>query len=226
MCIPCVGEKFGDLVVVEESPRRGKHRYARCRCSCGNDKVVKLSHLRGGLIRSCGHLREVDRGGEPPPPVRDAQWLPLGDGKWTLVDPDIAERFRSVKLHHNVGYAYFSVRRDKWDYASVPLHREIMGVADVPVSEIEVDHANGNRADNRRANLRLCSRAENSRNMPARSVSGFKGVTKNKHRWYALIQVDGVTHRLGSFTDPVIAARAYDEAAKRLHGEFAKLNFP
>ena len=148
-----MGEKFGDLVAVEEAPRRGKHRYARCCCSCGNDKVVKLSHLRGGLIRSCGHLREVDRGGEPPPPVSGAEWLPLGDGKWTLVDPDIAERFRFVKLHHNVGYAYFSIRRGKWDYANVALHREIMGVADLPVSEVEVDHVNRNRSDNRRANL-------------------------------------------------------------------------
>lgn len=50
------GEKFGRWTVVEEAPRRGKHRYARVRCACGTAREVNLGSLRRGISRSCGCL--------------------------------------------------------------------------------------------------------------------------------------------------------------------------
>jgi hypothetical protein len=221
-----VGERFAELEAVEEAAKKGKHRYMRCRCSCGQEKVVKLSHLRDGRIRSCGHLREAARGEGQPEAVPGATWIPVTGNNWMLVDELDAPLFAEHKLQMNAGYAYFHVRDGRWQYRAVPAHRLILGVADRPKSEVEVDHANGNRLDNRRENLRLCTRGENAKNIRGRALSGFKGVTVVKGQWKAVIQADRVIHRLGSFDTAEEAAQAYDDAAQRLHGEFARLNFP
>jgi HNH endonuclease/AP2 domain-containing protein len=89
-----------------------------------------------------------------------------------------------------------------------------------------IDHINGDLADNRIANLRECSPSENARNM-LRSVpsrSGIKGVLRRGNRWRARIHADGRCHWLGSYPTRKQAAAAYDEAAQRLHGEFARPN--
>lgn len=96
----------------------------------------------------------------------------------------------------------------------------------------EVDHINGNRSDNRRANLRLLNHSENCANIRKssriRSTCIYKGVhydiTKNKYR--ARITLNGITYHLGFFEDEVEAAREYDRAAILRFGEKAKLNFP
>lgn len=93
-----------------------------------------------------------------------------------------------------------------------------------------IDHINGNPADNRLANLRACTTAENGRNYhkPA-GGSLYRGVcwVKRDRKWAARIS-DGKNGKvsLGNFNDEVDAARAYDRAARKLHGQFATLNFP
>lgn len=106
------------------------------------------------------------------------------------------------------------------------MHREIMSAE----SGEHVDHINGNKADNRRENLRLCTRGENYRNQPPTSAnrSGYKGVNWNgeRRKWRAQIRVDGQSFWLGHYDTVEEAARAYDAGAKLHHGEFAHLNFP
>lgn len=104
-------------------------------------------------------------------------------------------------------------------------------VADAP-EEIHVDHKNGNKLDNRRANLRLVTPRQNSLNRSrnekrARGVV-YKGVYSNKNAstYTARINVRGKHTYLGSFKTQIEAARAYDRAAREHYGEFAKLNFP
>lgn len=86
-----------------------------------------------------------------------------------------------------------------------------------------VDHKNRDRSDNRIANLRECSHAENMRNRPGigSSKTGLKGVCQEEGRFRASIGVDGKKVRLGSFRSPEDASLAYQQAAKRLHKEFA-----
>jgi hypothetical protein len=88
----------------------------------------------------------------------------------------------------------------------------------------EIDHRNGNRADNRIANLRESSRVQNARNATRRNPSGFKGVRRNRRKWRAEICVNGRRIYLGNYSTAEQAAEAYDKAARLYHGEFARTN--
>src|SRR5690606_21975431 len=106
----------------------------------------------------------------------------------------------------------------------VPMHRQIMGFPE----GMEVDHIDRDGLNNRRSNLRLATHHQNAYNAQKRkSRSGFRGVTwyAPYQKWVAVIMHQGKKHYLGYFDDPADGGRAYDEAARKLHGEFATLNF-
>lgn len=96
-------------------------------------------------------------------------------------------------------------------------------------SDEEGEHVNNDTLDNRRENLRKCSSPQNTRNrrLFSNNTSGYTGVhwDANARKWRALVRHNGRHVYLGFFGSPIEAARARDEAAKRLHGEFAHLNF-
>ena len=99
------------------------------------------------------------------------------------------------------------------------MHRQIMNYPDGK----HVDHRNHNGLDNRRCNLRICTNTENMFNRRRlNSKSGFLGVTwfKRLKKWRASIHLT-----IGYFDSKEEAAKAYDQAARKLFGEFANLNF-
>jgi len=124
--------------------------------------------------------------------------------------------------NHNPGGKYYAYRKP------ILMHRVIM---DAPKG-MDVDHINGDPLDNRKENLRICTRSENCRNKKVRadSKSGFKGVYQTKNgRFQAYIGNPNKVSRnikLGTYDTPEEAARAYDKKAIELHGEYVYLNFP
>lgn len=103
------------------------------------------------------------------------------------------------------------------------IHRIIFGAT----SGEQIDHKNGNSLDNRRRNLRRCSTSQNScnRGAPRTNTSGFKGVSWHKQlsMWRARIGVCSRDIYLGLFSSAVAASRAYKAAARKYHGEFARI---
>lgn len=153
--------------------------------------------------------------------------IPLTKGYVALVDDADAALVAGDKWYASVrdgrpSYAITSrTRGGRREHCA--MHRLIMNAP----SGSEVDHINGNGLDNRRANLRLSTRAENGRNRGKFPKSGnpFKGVHLKKGAWEAYCAADGQQIFLGRFHHPHTAAVAYDRAAKAMHGDFARLNF-
>jgi hypothetical protein len=120
-------------------------------------------------------------------------------------------------------YAKRNVRRADGTWTTQRMHSALLPDASL------VDHIDGDGLNNTRANLRPASGAENQRNASRRrdNTSGFKGVSwdKREGKWRAYIHADGRQRHAGHHADPQTAARAYDAAARELHGEYASLNF-
>ena len=114
------------------------------------------------------------------------------------------------------------------------MHREILKSPPKTLT----DHRDGNGLNNQRSNLRICTSLENRRNSrkilsrkSRKTTSRFIGVVAVKARkktlkYIARISICGVKMNLGTFRDELRAALAYDAAAKKYHGEFARLNVP
>jgi hypothetical protein len=92
-----------------------------------------------------------------------------------------------------------------------------------PPEDKVVDHKNGDTSDNRRSNLRICSKTENARNRKMNKTNsvGYKGVSKVGTRFRARIWTDEGRKHLGCFETKEEAYQAYIEASRKYHGEFA-----
>lgn len=185
---------------------------ARQKRFCSPGCACKFHH-----VLKCKARRDV----VAPKAPRGARWIPLGGGGFALVD---ADRFEEL----NAEFWY----KSKWGYVVrfdgqrvIWLHRVILGI-----TEGDVDHINNDRADCRRANLRPATRSQNLMNKrkEAGRSSRYKGVcfVTRRDRW--LMQISEDNRRIASrcFKTEEEAAYAYDEAARRHFGEFARLNFP
>ncbi len=147
--------------------------------------------------------------------------VPLTQGKFALIDD---EDYKLVSLYNwrwlsTRNYAQTSIQQNG-TWRTIQMHRLILNAP----KGVEVDHVNGNGLNNRRSNIRLCTRSENMRNRRGWKLneswgSSFKGVHRMKDgRFRAQIF-------LGTFDTELEAAHAYNEAARILFGAFAKLNF-
>lgn len=152
--------------------------------------------------------------------------IPLSRGLFALVDDEDAD-LRDLKWSAGPRYAHRATRKPDGRHTTQSLHRVIGARIGLTGT---IDHKNRGGFDCRRTNLRAATYAQNAHNRSRDrdNTSGFKGVNwfARNRRWRAYIAADRKVHHLGYFDDPESAARAYDCAARELHGEFAVTNFP
>jgi len=156
----------------------------------------------------------------------------MSQPRYAKVDPADYERIRkyewSVKKGGNSFYAQRHVKDcKKGREKAILMHREIIKVPEGMV----VDHINHDGMDNRRANLRAATHSQNMCNRKKQSgayTSKYIGVCwkKEQRKWVAKVGHKKKVIHLGYFDNEIEAAKAYDRAAKKYHGEFVCLNFP
>jgi len=157
--------------------------------------------------------------------------IPLTKGKYAIVDAEDYERLSKYRWYavrsRDTFYAMRSGRRGKGQKRTYyQMHREIKQIGD----DMLCDHINGKGLDNRKANLREATCAQNSWNSgKSRGVSRskYKGPAWDKRyrKWEVRISVNGRRIYIGRFEDQIEAARAYDAAAVKYHGRYANVNF-
>ncbi|MGB8225377.1 MAG: AP2/ERF family transcription factor [Sedimentisphaerales bacterium] len=152
--------------------------------------------------------------------------IKLTQNKFAIVDQEDYEKLNANKWYAKRCGRNFYAHRKNGAGATMSMHRQIMK----PPRGYCVDHKNGDGLNNTRNNLRIVTTAENNYNkrksLNVRS-SKYKGVSidKRTNKWRAIIYYKYIKIHLGCFDSEEEAARAYDEAARELYGEYAMLNF-
>ena len=164
--------------------------------------------------------------------VDDDDYELVSQYTWTVVKKSSGKLYARTKIPHPSGEMI--ERKDKKGKyrrkrAALMMHTLIMKTPE----GYYIDHINPKRTlDNRKSNLRVCTHQQNcfNRSLSTLNKSGFKGVCYDKNhkskKWRAYITHNAKNMSLGSYKTKEEAARAYDEKAKELFGEFAHLNFP
>jgi len=155
----------------------------------------------------------------------------LGESKWVILDQKDYYRLSGFKWYVNGNgvnfYAFRNMVVGPGLTRMKSMHRDIMNAP----KGILVDHRNHDTLDNRSSNLRLATHSQNTcnkQNKRAGCSSQYRGVSFDRKRKYWNVQVvlEGKYVFFGRYKSESEAARAYDEAARKYHGEFARLNFP
>lgn len=224
--------RFGYLTVIERDPSKHKsHVYYKCRCDCGREKSIRKDSLKSGLSLSCGNS--------------DCQYYKKNI-RTSLHKKNKGLNRYDLSGGYGVGYTskgeqfYFDIE----DYTKIKdyiwyidhrgyvrtnlnggtrLHRLIMESK----NDKMIDHIDGNKANNRKSNLRFVTNSQNqmNRDKPSNNTSGVKGVYwhKNKHKWQANLQVNGNLLYLGMFDDKEEAVKARKEAELVCFGHYSYL---
>lgn len=145
---------------------------------------------------------------------------------FALVDDEDYEELSKYKWHaHPMRKIYYAARSDlrqDGQNRKILMHRQILGIKD---RLFLTDHENGNGLDNQRHNLRICTTSQNGFNRDAgkNKLVPIKGIYKTANgKWTARICQNRKGMHIGTFSTAEEAARAYNEKAKELHGDFAK----
>lgn len=195
-----------------------KRSYWLCKCDCGNDIVVSIGHLRNGHTKSCGCLKKVKRIQKNDYEVQeDYVIMYTNKNEMFLVDLDDFKKVRDIHWYKNSNEYIVGCYNNK----RVFIHRFVTNYS----GSENIDHINGQKNDNRKINLRIATKAENSRNKKICNKLGVKGVSQRKNgKFMSKITYNRNQYYLGTFDTLKEASDAYDKKAIELFGGFARLN--
>lgn len=146
--------------------------------------------------------------------VDDEDYERLIKYRWTYGGGDVPER--------NYAIRNYRIGDDDWTHRR--MHRMILNAKKRQI----IDHIDGNRLNNQKSNLRICTNAENIHNqtISKNNKTGYKGVRFNKalKKYQGQICHDKKVYYLGTFDNPIDCALAYNQMALKLYGKFARLN--
>lgn len=151
--------------------------------------------------------------------------IKLTQNKYALVsDKDFSSLNRFKWYAHFDGCNWYAQRRKPGPRGTsviIRMHKQILG----DIGSLEPDHKDSNGLNNRRNNLRVATHQQNVQNRKIyTSITGYKGVRKYSNKFVAVIGINHTRKRLGYFATAKQAARAYNKAACKYFGRFAKLN--
>lgn len=230
------GEKFNFLTVIKQVPKpphlKNNHTYWLCRCDCGNEKIIDQRALKSGNTKSCGCYGKLSSKNNilkynmkkqklRNTFVKEDNFFKFYTKKNQefIVDED---DFDKVYQHYWIlrgGYICSKFSADKKQKYTL-LHRYLMR-SNIP-DDLQVDHINRNRFDNRKQNLRVVTREENTHNRStiAKSKCGGFNVyyrhTKNKYE--ASFTFNKTHYWVGTFDDVKTAEVAVLKKRKEIGG--------
>ncbi len=155
--------------------------------------------------------------------MNDIGVVHIRNGGFCVVDADMVESVNKHKWYRNTMGQPITHIGTK----CVQMGRLILN----PPDGVLTDHVNGVMTDNRRSNLRPCNYKQNSHNSRKQTRSKpcwskYKGVSyqPKRKKWMASLKADGKYVFLGRHGKEIDAAIAYNNAARKHFGEFARLN--
>lgn len=226
MALDLRGEIFGNLKVIEPGNGKiyGSYRYTTwvCQCQCGRKIEVTTNNLRSGNTKSCGCTKDRARKTNPYQIINGYVQVTLSDSQTMLCDIDIWEKVKDMRWTVNrQGYVQTTTREGREKSRAVLFHSFVLKCDNTHV----IDHINRNKLDNRKCNLRLATRAENSINsLSTHSSTGARGVyvdKRKKRKYIAYLSTNGKNHRIGSFFTLAEAKEARENAVVKKYGEYA-----
>lgn len=137
-------------------------------------------------------------------------------GEFTWNNTGSGRRYKEAGSIKHDGYARITI-----DYIEYSSHHLAWLYMTGEFPQIDIDHIDRNKANNRWENLRLATKSQNQANwLNDRGITGYRGIQRSGRKWQAKIKVNGITICLGSFEDPTHAEQVYLEAREKYFGEF------
>lgn len=222
-----IGKVFDRWQVLKFSHKVGYNKYYICRClDCGKEKSVYIANLIRGASKSCGcksraqNAYAINKKYNNFEIKNDIVYVYVNNDlqKVMLCDIDDWESLKTLYWVDAQGYAGAT-----YNYKHFKFHRLVMKVND---PKIQVDHINGNKLDNRKINLRICTNQENSMNKYENSnnTSGYKGVffDKSRNKWRGHIMYNGESIKSPKrYNTPEEAYEWYKAKSNELFGDFS-----
>lgn len=229
--VDLAGKIINGIKIIErsyEKQHKDKYHkiYWKCICHCGNEFIASGNNLKSGNTKSCGCVKnelisKIGRNNS-----KTNKWIfedniavgITNSGKVFMIDKEDFEKVKDYCWRFSVN-GYVVANSKDLTNSTINIHRLILN----PNKDEIVDHKDWNKADNRKLNLRVCSKSQNNVNIKRKknNTSGYTGVKLNKQgNWVAQISFNNKRIHLGTYDNFYQAVQIRHKAEILMHQEF------